>query len=360
MRAPWQTWLDQKAELSGYADWDALCAAAGLKPGCGRALYREVTAGALADFTASATLSPDQAAALSERGFRLQHLEPTVLQTSEDGQTTKGLFKLRDGLEIESVLMRHLGRRFTVCVSSQAGCAYRCAFCATGQAGFNRHLKAAEILDQVLFFNRQLAAEGARVTNIVFMGMGEPFHNYEAVLQAVRLLCDEAGLSLGRRQVTISTVGLVPEIRAFAREEIAVSLAISLHAPTDEQRSRLMPVNDRYPLAELMAACHDYATATGRRIFFEYLMLAGVNDRDEDAQALAGLMTQGDYHLNLIPYNATGAELSGSADERVRAFQAILKAHGVPTTVRTPMGRDITAACGQLQAETQPRAKSLR
>ncbi|HEY9854663.1 MAG TPA: 23S rRNA (adenine(2503)-C(2))-methyltransferase RlmN [Stenomitos sp.] len=347
-QAPWQFWLAEKAQLAGFESFAALAAAHGLKPGIGRDLYRAVT-------TAQGT-HDDVLAALAPTGVFPGALTPRVLQDARDTDTTKGLFTLRDGLEIESVLMRHHGRRNTVCVSSQAGCAYRCAFCATGQAGFNRHLKATEIVDQVLYFNRRLAEAGEQVTNVVFMGMGEPFHNYQAVRQAVRILCDESGLSLARRQVTISTVGLVPEIRAFADEEIAVSLAISLHAPTDEQRSRLMPVNDRYPLSELMAACADYASRTGRRIFFEYLMLAGLNDRDEDARALAALMRQGDYHANLIPYNATDAGFTGSAEERVRAFQAILKEAGVPTTVRQPMGRDIAAACGQLQAETQPRA----
>jgi 23S rRNA (adenine2503-C2)-methyltransferase len=336
--APWHRYLQDKAHRAGLPHAEALLAAHGLKPHEGREAYRALTRDAAAD--------PFSALAL------------VTAQHAEDGQTIKALLKLHDGFEIETVLMQHHGRRNTVCVSSQAGCAYRCAFCATGQAGFSRHLTPSEILDQVLFFARILKERGEKVTNIVFMGMGEPFHNYAAVREAIAMLCDQSGMSLARRHVTLSTVGLVPELRKFAQEEIAVNLAVSLHAPTDALRSTLMPVNDRYPLDTLMGACADYAQATGRRVFFEYLMLEGINDGDAEAEALAALMRRGDYHVNLIPYNATpDAALHGTSEERVRAFQAILTGHGVPTTIRQPMGRDIAAACGQLQAETQPKAK---
>lgn len=336
--APWNRYLHDKARRAGLDGFEALLEAHGMRPSEGRALYRALTREAASD-----PFSP---------------LTPVTVQEAEDGQTIKALLKLHDGFEIETVLMQHHGRRNTVCVSSQAGCAYRCAFCATGQAGFSRHLTPSEILDQVLFFARHLAQRGEKVTNIVFMGMGEPFHNYAAVRDAIAMLCDQSGMSLAKRHVTVSTVGLVPEIRKFAREPLSVNLAVSLHAPTDAIRTPLMPVNERYALDELMSACADYAAETGRRIFFEYLMLEGVNDGDAEAEALAALMRLGDYHVNLIPYNTTpDTALQGSADERVRAFQAILSGHGIPTTVRQPMGRDIAAACGQLQAETQPRAK---
>lgn len=355
--APWQLWLADKVSMARGQSLDSFSAATGLRPSHARALYQAATRGrleAIADWDGPERVK----AALAAAGWRLRHLEPVVVHESADGQTQKGLFRLGDGFEIESVLMRHRGRRNTVCVSSQAGCAYRCAFCATGQAGFSRHLKPSEIVDQVSYFAHRLLPRGEKVTNVVFMGMGEPFHNYASVQAAVRILCDESGLGLARRHVTISTVGLVPEIRAFASEPLAVNLAISLHAPTDELRSRLMPVNERYPLSELMAACADYAARTGRRIFFEYLMLQGVNDHDVEAHALAVLMRQGDYHVNLIPYNTTpDANLQGTDPERIRAFQAIVERYGVPTTVRQPMGRDISAACGQLRAETQPRAR---
>jgi 23S rRNA (adenine2503-C2)-methyltransferase len=259
---------------------------------------------------------------------------------------------------VEAVLMEHWGGRNTVCISSQAGCAYKCAFCSTGQAGFTRHLAADEIFDQARYFARRLAVDGRKLTNIVFMGMGEPFHNYDAVMDAVRLLNDPQGFGLGQRHITISTVGLAPQIDRFAEEGVQVNLAISLHAPTDEQRSAIMPVNQRFPIAELMRACENYIAKTKRKIFFEYVMLAGVNDDEASARALARLMKGHLYHVNVIPYNATpDAALQGSDEKRIWAFAAILEAENVPVTVRTPMGRDIAAACGQLRAQTQPRAK---
>ncbi len=227
------------------------------------------------------------------------------MQRSKDEQTTKGLFRLHDGKEVEAVLMEHRGDRTTLCISSQAGCAFACAFCSTGQAGFNRNLSAGEIFDQAWFFARRLAPSDRRITNIVFMGMGEPFHNYEAVMEAVALLNDPAGFGLGHRHITISTVGLVDKIDAFAVERLQVNLAISLHAPNDELRSRMMPVNRRFPLAALMAACERYIETTNRKIFFEYVMLEGVNDSAECARELAALMRGHLYHVNLIPYNST-------------------------------------------------------
>ncbi|MDE2571001.1 MAG: 23S rRNA (adenine(2503)-C(2))-methyltransferase RlmN, partial [bacterium] len=282
---------------------------------------------------------------------------PTVVRRSGDGQTTKGLFALHDGQLVEAVLMEHHGERNTVCISSQAGCAFACAFCATGQGGFSRHLSAAEIFDQARYFARQLARAGRRVTNVVFMGMGEPFHNYEAVMDAVALLHDPKGFGLGHRHITISTVGVVPAIDRFAEEGLQVNLAISLHAPTDAQRDAIMPVNRRWKIDELMAACARYVERTGRKVFFEYLMLAGVNDAEEDARQLARLIAGRLYHVNLIPYNATpDAEFQGSPGAAIDAFQRVLTAAGVPSTVRHPMGRDIAAACGQLRADTQPKA----
>jgi 23S rRNA (adenine2503-C2)-methyltransferase len=253
--------------------------------------------------------------------------------------------------------MEHYGDRTTVCISSQAGCAFACAFCATGQGGFNRNLTAGEIFEQALFFARTLAERKKRITNVVFMGMGEPFHNYDAVMDAVALLNDPNGFGLGHRHITISTVGLVDKIDRFADERLQVNLAISLHAPNDELRSRLMPVNRRFPLAELMAACERYVNKTSRKVFFEYVMLAGVNDSDERARELASLMSGRLYHVNLIPYNTTpDGAYSATDNARIWDFAAILDAAGVPVTVRQNMGRDIAAACGQLQAETQPKA----
>ncbi len=297
--------------------------------------------------------------ALTARGAALSSIEPVAIERSRDGCTTKGLFRLHDGKEVEAVLMEHRGNRSTICISSQAGCAFACAFCATGQAGYSRNLGAIEIFDQAVYFARALASCGKRVTNVVFMGMGEPFHNYDAVMDAVALLNDPQGFGLGHRHITISTVGLVDKIDRFAEEGIQVNLAISLHAPNDALRSSFMPVNRKYPIAELMTACERYVRRTHRKVFFEYVMLAGVNDSDECARELAALMRGHLYHVNLIPYNATpDANFTGTDQESIWQFAAILDAARVPVTVRRNMGRDIAAACGQLRAETQPKARA--
>lgn len=353
-------WADDTARRAGHADGTALAAAHGIKSYRLAQLYRAATKELVAGLDAVTTLPKELRAALAGEGFTFDSVEPVVIAHSQDKQTIKGLFRLADGNEVEAVLMQHHGGRNTVCLSSQSGCAFACAFCATGQAGFTRHLTPTEIFDQARYFAQLLHAQGRKVTNVVFMGMGEPFHNYAAVMDAVRLLNDPHGFGLGHRHITISTVGIVPQIDAFAHEGIQVNLAISLHAPTDDVRSSIMPVNRKWSLEELMAACRRYIAQTNRKIFFEYVMLDGVNDRPQDAVALAGLMRGPLYHVNVIPYNSTpDAKLGASGDERIRAFAAILEAKGVPCTVRTPMGRDIAAACGQLRAETQPRAKAV-
>jgi 23S rRNA (adenine2503-C2)-methyltransferase len=255
--------------------------------------------------------------------------------------------------------MEHTGDRTTVCISSQAGCAFACAFCSTGQAGFTRNLTAVEIFDQARYFARELASRGKRVTNVVFMGMGEPFHNYDAVMEAVALLNDPHGFGLGHRHITISTVGLVDKIDRFAGEHVQVNLAISLHAPNDTIRSGIMPVNRKFDIAQLMAACERYVEKTNRKVFFEYVMLEGVNDSRETARELAELMRGRLYHVNLIPYNTTpDGPFAGTGDAKIWEFAAILEAAGVPVTVRRNMGRDIAAACGQLRAQTQPKLRA--
>jgi len=358
-RSAQEIWIDDKARRAGYADGAAFAAAHGLKNYRLEQLYRASARELLATVDDVTVLPKDLRAALVAEGFAFDAVEPVVIQRSNDKQTIKGLFRLHDGNEVEAVLMQHHGERNTVCISSQSGCAYACSFCATGQAGFTRHLSATEIFDQARYFARHLSEQGRKITNIVFMGMGEPFHNYEAVMDAVRLLNDPKGFGLGHRHITISTVGVVPEIDRFGDEGIQVNLAISLHAPTDEIRSAIMPVNKRWPVAELMAAVKRYIVKTNRKVFFEYVMLDGVNDRAQDAEDLSRLMRGPLYHVNIIPYNATpDAKLGPSGEQRIKAFQAILEANGVPCTVRVPMGRDIAAACGQLQAETQPRAKA--
>lgn len=352
-------WIDLKAKRAGHADAAAFAQAHGLKGYRLAQIYRAATRELVDDVAAISVLPLELRTKLASERFELESVEPVVVQRSSDGQTSKGLFKLHDGNEVEAVLMEHYGDRTTVCISSQAGCAYACAFCSTGQAGYTRNLSAVEIFDQARYFARELKARDKKITNIVFMGQGEPFANMDSVMDAVRLLNDPNGFGLGHRHITISTVGLVPQIERFAGEGIQVNLAISLHAPTDAQRSAIMPVNRRFPVAELMRACAAYVEKTRRKVFFEYVMLDGVNDDDDSAKALARLMRGHLYHVNLIPYNATpDAPLRGTGDVRVRAFQKILDDSGVPTTVRMPMGRDIAAACGQLRAQTQPRAKA--
>ena len=287
---------------------------------------------------------------------------------SKDDRTRKILLELPDGKLIESVLMLYppLGEssaRATVCVSSQAGCAFGCTFCATGQMGFERHLSAGEIVVQVLYFARELrkapwVARGLpdskpidHITNIVLMGMGEPLHNYDNVLRALHILNSPDGFNLGARHMTVSTVGLVPAIRKLSQEPLQVHLAISLHAPTDELRGQTMPVNRKYPLSELLAAFEDYIAATRRQVTFEYVLLAGVNDTPTHAHQLGELLAPLAQfaHVNCIPVNATAAGYRPPEPEAIRTFRDILFQHGVSNSVRAERGDDIAAACGQLR-----------
>ncbi|MGD0050855.1 MAG: 23S rRNA (adenine(2503)-C(2))-methyltransferase RlmN [Vulcanimicrobiaceae bacterium] len=360
MPTPRDLWIAEKARPAGHADAAAFAAAHDLRGYRLDQLYRAATKELAADLEAITTLPKELRAALSAEGLALESVVPSVVQRSSDGQTTKALFRLHDGNEVEAVLMEHHGGRTTVCISSQAGCAYACTFCSTGQAGFTRNLSATEIFDQARFFARELATREKKITNVVFMGMGEPFANYDAVMDAVALLHDPHGFGLGHRHITISTVGLVDKIDRFAQEHTQVNLAISLHAPTDATRSRIMPVNRKFSVDDLMAAVERYVGATRRKVFFEYVMLAGVNDTEDDARALARRMRGPLYHVNLIPYNSTpDAALRGSDEARIWAFAKLLEDAGVAVTVRTPMGRDIAAACGQLRAETQPKAQRV-
>jgi 23S rRNA (adenine2503-C2)-methyltransferase len=284
---------------------------------------------------------------------------------SKDGRTRKVLLELADGRLIESVLMLYPaspdGRaRASVCISTQAGCAYGCTFCATGQMGFDRHLTAGEIVGQVVYFARALrttpwiAPDGQpldRVTNVVLMGMGEPLHNYDNSLRAVRILNDARGLNLGARHFTISTVGLVPGILQLAEEPLQVNLAISLHAPNNAMRLRTMPVTRKYPLEAVLTACQTYAARTHRQVTFEYVLLAGVNDAPEHARELGRLLAplRQLCHVNLIPVNATAAAYRPPSDETIRRFREQLWHEGVRNSVRAERGDDIAAACGQLR-----------
>ena len=265
--------------------------------------------------------------------------------------TEKLLCVCHDGAKIETVLMRHHRDRNTVCVSSQVGCPMACAFCATGAQGFKRNLTRDEIAEQVILFARRLAVEGARVTNVVVMGMGEPMHNYDAVIDALRLLNDADGFGLGARHMSVSTCGVVPGILRLADEDLQINLAISLHAAMNEVRDSIMPVNRTYPLSELMRAVHTYMQKTNRRVMFEYVLLDGVNDSIEHARALAALLGD-DYrlvHVNLLTYHATKG-FAASDRRTADAFLTELHHLGVPATYRKNFGEEIDAACGQLAA----------
>jgi 23S rRNA (adenine2503-C2)-methyltransferase len=262
---------------------------------------------------------------------------------ARDG-TVKALFRTRDGHPVEAVLMRYRDGRRSLCLSSQSGCPLTCTFCATGQMRFGRNLSASEILDQALHFRRV-----EEVDHAVFMGMGEPMLNLDPVVEAARRLPD---LGITHRRTTISTVGWLPGLRRFVDEvEEPIRLALSLHAPTDELRSELMPVNDRYPLADVLAECRRYFELRRRKVFVEYVMLAGVNDRVEQARALADLLDPKVFKVNLIPYNPTGM-FEGSTPKAIAAFKDVLDRARLPATVRLTRGRDIAAACGQLAVST--------
>jgi len=283
--------------------------------------------------------------------FNFSGLAPIDEIQSSDGQTVKTLFELEDGQRIETVLMDYR-KRHTLCISSQAGCAMNCSFCATGQMGFARNLTPGEIIEQVLYFARLLKERGETVTNIVFMGMGEPFHNYEAVMQSIQTLNHEKGFQLGARRFTISTVGLIPGIKRFTQENSQVNLAISLHSSKDELRSSMMPVNNRYPIEELIQACRDYFETTKRRVTFEWALINEVNDTFEEAQNLAKLLEGIRCHVNVIPLNPTqGFAGKKSAKDRVLAFKNTLESYGIPCTVRMRRGIDIQAGCGQLASK---------
>jgi 23S rRNA (adenine2503-C2)-methyltransferase len=280
--------------------------------------------------------------------FRFSGLIPTLKLDSSDGQTRKTLFKLEDGRQIEAVLMRY-DRRRTLCISTQVGCAMGCTFCATGQMGFTRHLTSGEIIAQVMYYARLLQKEDQAVTNIVLMGMGEPFHNYTNTMAAIDRLNDQDGYNFGARRFTVSTSGLVPAIRQFASEKRQVNLAVSLHASENELRQSMMPVNKRYDVHELIKACREYVDATGRRITFEWALINGVNDTPEQAYKLAQLLKGLLCHVNAIPLNpTTGYAGKATTREQADIFKSTLEQNGIPCTIRTRRGIDIQAGCGQL------------
>ena len=275
---------------------------------------------------------------------------------SSDGLTRKFLLQLDDGQTIETVAMGFTGR-MTACVSTQAGCAMGCVFCATGQMGFSRHLRPGEIVAQVLHARDAVARQGRSLRNLVLMGMGEPLHNYDAVLTALEIISDTRGINIGPARITISTVGVVPGILRLAEEKRGYGLAVSLHGATDAERSALVPAGRRWPLDELIAACRTYCARTGRKIFFEWTLIAGTNDTPAQARTLGELLAGLDAHVNLIPLNPTGGFAGGTTPAAAAAeFQRVLRAAGIPSTVRQRRGIDVAAGCGQLRTEREKSA----
>ena len=291
------------------------------------------------------------------RDFRLDTVADTEIRLADGGRTEKALHRLDDGALIESVLMHYPARggsreRHTLCISSQAGCAVGCPFCATGELGFGRDLETAEILDQVRHAARRLAADGRRLTNIVFMGMGEPLLNLDRVLAAVEALNDPRRFGLGARNITVSTSGVVPGIRRLTALGPQFTLAVSLHAARDALRDVLVPLNRRWPVAEVVEAAREHAAATGRRVSYEVTMIGGVNDTDVDARALADLLRGQHAHVNLIPMNPVAhTPWTASPMPVIEAFATTLREAGITTTIRRNRGQEVGAACGQLAAE---------
>jgi 23S rRNA (adenine2503-C2)-methyltransferase len=335
-------------------------------------IKKAIFADLIENWDQATTLSKDLRQRLSKI-YPLPELNLEKLLTSEKSETAKALFVLPDGLKIETVLMRHDSpdslklNRNTVCVSSQAGCAMGCRFCATGRLGFNRNLTAEEIVGQVLFFARHLKNKEEKITNIVFMGMGEPFLNYENVLDAIRMLNDKDGLGLGARHISISTCGITEGIERLSEESLQANLAISLHAPDNGLRSKLMPINDSYSLEKVLTAVDEYIKKTKRRVMFEYLMIDGVNDSEMMAEKLGKLLVhslisgnqknfsrddRGYYFVNLISFNPVGhSEFKPSPGWKIKKFKEVLEGLGVTATQRYRFGKEIKAACGQLAGQ---------
>lgn len=331
----------------------SLVAGMGEQPYRGRQLFRWLHRACAPHFEVMTDLPRSFRARLAEQ-YGIRRGQVVQVIRSADGLTEKLLLRLPDGETIETVEMvapngKNGHDRRTVCVSTQVGCAVGCIFCATGKSGFGRNLRMGEILEQVYHF---YARSGRRATNVVFMGMGEPLVNYDATVQAIRVLNAPGGYGLGARNITISTAGVEPRIRLLAQEGLQVGLAVSLHAPNDALRSQLVPLNRRYPIAAVLDAAFEYAHVTGRRVTFEYAMIAGVNDSPALAAELGNLLKGKLCHVNLIPMNPIGdGGLAPSPPSRVEAFRQTLVRAGIPCTVRRSRGQDIMAACGQLRRQ---------
>lgn len=329
-------------------DMEAVLAELGQKPYRAKQLYSWLYRKRAVTFDEMTDLPAPLIAQLKER-FLISPITVLEKQVAKD-LTAKYLFQLPDGSSIESVLM-HFNFGDSVCVTSQVGCNMGCTFCASGLLKKQRNLTPGEMTGQIMQIQRELDEEGRRVDNVVIMGTGEPFDNYENVLAFCSIINSDLGLAIGARHITISTCGIVPRIYDFANAHFQYNLAVSLHAPTDELRSRLMPVNQAYPLPELMAALRTYSEDNHRRLTFEYILLKGVNDRDEDAVTLARLIHGMNAYVNLIPYNEVDENGYRTTDAKTALhFYDVLMKHGAKATLRSRHGDDIDAACGQLRA----------
>ena len=294
---------------------------------------------------------------LVESGYTIGSAKETHRIVSEDGDTTKLLLNLTNDTSVETVLMQYepskIGGhpRSTICVSTQIGCAMGCVFCATGQMGFETNLKAEQIISQVIHFEEILRQRGEHVTNLVFMGMGEPMANYDEMIRAVKILTHSRGFGLGQRHITISTIGIKSGIEKLAEENLQIGLAISLHAPTNELRKKLVPTATPNSVEEIIESGHNYFKKTGRRVTFEYALMDGVNDSSEIAHNLAKLLEGNGSHVNLIPINPTAGDFKRPSNNRVHEFERILSSSGVNCTIRIEKGTEISAACGQLRTD---------
>jgi 23S rRNA (adenine2503-C2)-methyltransferase len=350
--------MNKSLEGLSFTELEATLDASGVNPVHARALFSAVQRRLVGEGLAEADgiLPPVQRWLGSETAVRLCGLEQVDETASSDGFTRKYLLRLADGKEVESVQMGFPGR-YTACLSSQVGCAMGCVFCATGQMGFSRNLTTGEIVAQAHHVERELRrTTGERLRNIVMMGMGEPLHNFDPVMEALDIITDNRGLNIGPARVAISTVGHIPGILKLARHPKRYSLAVSLHGATDEERGALIPVNKKWPLVDLLEACREYSAIKRARVFIAWTLIGGVNDSLDHAHRLAGLLRGMDVHVNLIPLNPTeGYEGQAPAAERVVEFQKIIQAVGLPSTVRQRRGIDVAAGCGQLKAKRQPR-----
>lgn len=325
-----------------------------------QALYHEFPK----DMSSLNQLPAEMRAKLSSTGYTVGSANEVHSVVSEDGETTKLLLRLDDGTLIETVLMQYHRKgkehpRSTVCVSTQVGCTMGCKFCATGQMGFERNLKAEEIVTQVLHFASMLHKQGERITNLVFMGMGEPLANYAETIRAIKLLTNSRAFGLGQRHITISTVGIMQGIERLAEEDLQIGLAISLHAPNNDLRQKLVPTAGPHSVEDLISATRSYFKKTGRRVSLEYALLDGINDSKETAEELAELLKGNGVHVNLIPVNPTAGGFQRPGWKRITEFERILKESDINCTVRVEKGSEISAACGQLRTDMAKRSEKI-